>query len=114
MARTGKQPLYRSTRRVGVTLVRALLLLGLIGFASADAQILRSPVPLPPLPKLDLPVGPDAAIADPYAMLNPGRLEELRVLRLRTLVREHRDVLEVDAHGILIVRSAQAKAEGVR
>lgn len=70
----------------------------------ASAQILRSPVPVPTLPKLGVPLAGDSLLRDPRQALSPQRLDELRVLRLRALVRAHSDVLDADPHGAPVVR----------
>ena len=71
---------------------------------TAQSQILRSPVPLPNLPTVSGPLSMDASVRDTLATLNPRRLADLRVVRLRTLVRAHADVLESDPEGAPIVR----------
>jgi hypothetical protein len=83
----------------------AVALVGVfLGASPADAQILRSPINVPPLPKLDSSLGVDPALRGTLQTLSPQALEDLRVLRLRTLIRAHSDVLESDPHGAPIVR----------
>src|SRR5579862_2898261 len=71
---------------------------------SADAQLGLPPVRLPSLPAVNVP-GVLPGITDSAAApLDTGHLRELRRLRVRELLRRHRDVLEADPHGELIVR----------
>jgi hypothetical protein len=70
----------------------------------ADAQLGLPPVRLPSLPAVNVP-GVLPGITDSAAApLDTGHLRELRRLRVRELLRRHRDVLEADPHGELIVR----------
>jgi subtilase family protein len=83
----------------------AFAMLSLVLMArAAHAQILRNPIPLPPLSKLDTNLGVDPTLRNPLPALSPRALNDLRVLRIRTLVRAHSDVLESDPHGDPIVR----------
>lgn len=74
---------------------------------AVDAQILRSPIPipLPTLPPLSTPLGLEPSLRDSVQAVSPQRLETLRIERLRDLVRAHADVLELDPHGAAIVRN---------
>lgn len=71
---------------------------------ATHAQTLRSPIPLPNLPPLSGQLGIGSALREPPSSLSPQRLEDLRVVRLRTLVRAHADVLETGPGGAPIVR----------
>src|SRR2546430_6604216 len=89
------------------TVVLTLLLLS----ASAAVAQLRLPaVRLPPLPGVTLPNLPagvldiDKSAAALAGEVDPRRLRELRALRIRELLRRHRDVLEADPHGAPMVR----------
>jgi len=73
------------------------------------SQVGLPPVRLPQLPPVALPHAPDvlptettgdAAVGE----LDPRYLRELHAVRVRELLRRHRDVLEADPHGALIVR----------
>jgi subtilisin family serine protease len=88
----------------------ALTLLLLIASA-AGAQVglpsVRLPqVPgvLPNLPAAGVPLDIDKPAAALAGEVDPRRLRELRALRIRELLRRHRDVLEADPHGAPIVR----------
>jgi subtilisin family serine protease len=71
---------------------------------TAGAQLGLPPVRLPGLPAVNVP-GALPGVTDPAtAPLDTGKLRELRRLRVRELLRRHRDVLEADPHGELIVR----------
>ena len=89
------------------TVVLTLLLL----IASAAVAQLGLPaVRLPPLPGVTLPNLPaggldiDNSAAALAGEVDPRRLRELRALRIRELLRRHRDVLEADPHGAPMVR----------
>jgi hypothetical protein len=71
---------------------------------TAGAQLGLPPVRLPSLPAVNVP-GVLPGVTDPAtAPLDTGKLRELRRLRVRELLRRHRDVLEADPHGELVVR----------
>jgi len=75
--------------------------------ALAAAQIAVPGVRLPPLPNLGLPnlTANGLPSADTLGGdLDARTLEQLRVSRIRELLRRHRDVLEADPHGAPIVR----------
>src|ERR1700756_248019 len=90
--------------------MRCLALLVCLAFASpAGAQVGLPPVRVPPLPAAPLSSTPAAlpasgAVDASVGELDPGRLRELHALRVRELLRRHRDVLETDPHGAPIVR----------
>ncbi|HEY0767642.1 MAG TPA: S8 family serine peptidase [Steroidobacteraceae bacterium] len=80
--------------------------------AAAAAQVGLPPVRLPELPGVRLPNLPaaglpldiDKSAAALAGEIDPRRLRELRALRIRELLRRHRDVLEADPHGAPMVR----------
>jgi subtilisin family serine protease len=86
-------------RRILLTLCLALAPL-------AAAQVGLPSVRLPQLPGVALPNLPATALPPEASVgeLDPRRLRELRVLRIRELLRRHRDVLEADPHGDPVVR----------
>jgi len=90
------------------TLARAAYALAFVGLLAiardSGAQVLRTPVPLPALPKLAVPLGGDSMRRDPLQALDPQRLNQLREVRLRALVRMHGDVLDTDPRGAPVVR----------
>ena len=61
-------------------------------------------VTLPNLPAAGVPLDIDKSAAALAGEVDARRLRELRVLRIRELLRRHRDVLEADPHGAPIVR----------
>src|SRR6185295_13490273 len=95
--------------------MRRLAVLVLAGAAtSAAAQL--PPVHLPQVPQipqapLQLPRTPDvtsvpgSAARSVQSVLDPANLVDLRRLAIRDRLREHRDVLESDPAGELIVRN---------
>jgi len=78
---------------------------------SAAAQLHLPPVPQVPLQLPKIPVAPDLTSApntvarSAQSILDPGNLLDLRRLAIRDRLRQHRDVLESDPAGELIVRS---------
>ena len=90
------------------TVVLTLLLLNA---SAAAAQVGLPAVRLPPVPGVTLPNLPAAGVLDIdksaaalAGEVDPRRLRELRALRVRELLRRHRDVLEADPHGAPMVR----------
>lgn len=84
-----------------------VLLLAIAGVVpTGQAQV--APVPLPSLPSLPsvptLPAGVDAPLR-PALSEADRRLAELRQTQVRLLLRRHRDVLDTDPRGELIVRN---------
>ena len=77
--------------------------------SGAVAQVNLPAVRVPQLPAVSAPSLP-AALPAPVTVdagvgeLDPRRLQELRALRIRELLRRHRDVLEADPEGAPIVR----------
>lgn len=91
----------RSARAwAAVCLVSALTLV-----RAATAQIALPPVQVPGVPSLDLPVDIDKTLQDTTGRLDPGQLDNVRVLRVRELIRRNRDVIDADAAGAPILRS---------
>lgn len=82
-----------------------LLLLGLLAIAAAPAraQIGLPPVQLPNLPVDTQPL--NRTVNGVLDQADPQRLRELRQLRIRSLLRTNRAVLEADPRGAPIVRS---------
>jgi subtilisin family serine protease len=77
-----------------------------------SAQVALPTVRLPQVPAVTLPDLPAAAPLDPEKSAatlagegDPRRLRELRALRVHELLRRHRNELETDPHGALIVRA---------
>lgn len=68
------------------------------------AQVTLPSVPVPDLP-VDLPVDVDRTLSDAKRRLDPRGLRDVRLLRVRELLRKHRDVIEADASGAPILRS---------
>jgi subtilisin family serine protease len=84
-----------------------LLLIAPVAAAQVGLPAVRLPqVPgvLPNLPAPELPLDVDKSAAALAGEVDPRRLRELRALRIRELLRRHRDVLEADPHGAPIVR----------
>jgi subtilisin family serine protease len=89
------------------TVVLTLLLIA----SAAAAQVGLPTVRLPAVPGVTLPNLPAAGVLDIdksaaalAGEVDPRRLRELRALRVRELLRRHRDVLEADPHGAPMVR----------
>lgn len=70
----------------------------------AGAQVAVPPVQVPGVP-VDLPVDVNRTVSDTVRRLDPGKLSDARLLKVRDLIREHPDVIEADPHGAAIVRS---------
>ena len=62
------------------------------------------PVTVPDLPATNVPLDIGKSAAALAGEVDPRRLRELRALRIRELLRRHRDVLEADPHGAPVVR----------
>jgi hypothetical protein len=86
----------------------ALLLMAQPALAQLGLPGVRLPavpaVTVPQLPAVNLPLDLDKTAAELAAQTDPHRLRELRALRIRDLLRRHRDVLEADPHGAAVVR----------
>jgi subtilisin family serine protease len=87
--------------------IRAITLLGTLVLTGVPAggQIGLPQVQLPELPALPAPVDVEGTLSNAAGTLDAQRLLDLRKVRLRTLVRQHRDLLEADPNGAPILRS---------
>ena len=85
-----------------------LLLIASVAAAQVGLPSVRLPqvpgVTLPNLPAPAVPLDIDKSAAALAGEVDVRRLRELRALRIRELLRRHRDVLEADPHGAPIVR----------
>src|ERR1700730_1846982 len=96
---------YGARMRLGA--LTWLLLIASTAGAQVGLPSVRLPqVPgvLPNLPAPEVPLDVDKSAAALAGEVDPRRLRELRALRIRELLRRHRDVLEADPHGAPIVR----------
>lgn len=71
----------------------------------ATAQMALPPVQVPGIPTVDLPVDVNETLSNATDRLDPRRLSDARLLRVRELIRTHRDVIEADPDGAPILRS---------
>src|SRR5512134_3041411 len=84
----------------------AMVLLGVASSAAAQLHLPQVPLQLPKIPSApDLTNAPNTVVRGAQNLLDPGNLLELRRLAIRDRLRQHRDVLETDPAGELIVRS---------
>ena len=60
---------------------------------------------LPGIPAVALPVDVDKTLPAVTGALDPGRLQDLRKLRVLDLIRRHPTVIEPDPNGAPIIRS---------
>lgn len=67
-------------------------------------QVSLPPVQVPGLPRVDPPIDLDGTVANTTRVLDPGRLRDLRALRVRDLIRNHREVIEADPQGAPMLR----------
>lgn len=67
-------------------------------------QVSLPPVQVPGLPRIDPPIDLDGTVADPTRALDPKRLRDLRLLRVRDLIRNNREVIEADPRGAPMLR----------
>src|ERR1700738_806622 len=97
---------YGARMRLGT--LTLLLLIAPVAAAQVGLPSVRLPqlpgVTLPDLPAPAVPLDVDKSAAALAGEVDPRRLRELRALRIRELLRRHRDVLEADPHGAPIVR----------
>jgi subtilisin family serine protease len=87
--------------------MRTLLAVACLALSSTSlAQIIPRLPQLPAVTVPNLPATLPAVVTGEAEVgeLDPSRLRGLRALRIRELLRRHRDVLEADPHGALIVR----------
>lgn len=71
----------------------------------ATAQVALPPVQVPGIPPVDLPIDVNESLSNATDRLDPRRLSDARLLRVRELIRTHRDVIEADPDGAPILRS---------
>jgi len=84
----------------------AIVLLATAGPAAAQLHLPQVPLQLPKIPSApDLTTAPNTVVRRAQSALDPGNLLELRQLAIRDLSRQHRQVLELDPAGELIVRN---------
>jgi subtilisin family serine protease len=84
----------------------ALALIGVAGSAVAQLHLPQVPLQLPKIPAApDLTTAPNTVVRGAQSLLDPGNLLDLRRLAIRDRLRQHRDLLESDPAGELIVRS---------
>lgn len=83
-----------------------IVLLCVATSAAAQLHLPQVPLQLPKIPSApDLTSAPNPVVRGAQNLLDPGNLLELRGLAIRDRLRQHRDVLESDPAGELIVRS---------
>jgi len=83
-----------------------IVLLGIASSAAAQVHLPQVPLQLPRIPAApDLTNAPNTVVRGAQNVLDPGNLLDLRRLTIRDRLRQHRDVLESDPAGELIVRS---------
>ena len=95
-----RSPRTRSVRTVALALLGAILASG-----DASGQVSLPPVQVPSLPPVESPIAVDETLASATRAADLKRLQELRLTRVRELLRKHRDVLEADPRGAVILRS---------
>jgi subtilisin family serine protease len=84
----------------------SVLLLAAATSAAAQLHLPQVPLQLPKIPAApDLANAPNTVVRDAQNVLDPGNLLDLRRLAIRDRLRQHREVLESDPAGELIVRS---------
>ena len=71
----------------------------------AGAQVAVPPVQVPTVPPVDLPVDVNRTVSDTVRRLDPGKLSDARLLKVRDLIRKNPKVIEADPQGAAIVRS---------
>lgn len=80
-------------------------LMAIAAAGTAGAQIALPQVQLPKLPEVQLPVDVGKTVSGVTGAVDPQQLVQLRPLRIRELLRTHRDLIEADPHGEPIVRA---------
>ena len=84
----------------------SVLLLAAATSAAAQLHLPQVPLQLPKVPSApELTSAPSTVVRGAQNLLDPGNLLELRRLAIRDRLRQHRDVLESDPAGELIVRN---------
>ncbi|TLY64133.1 MAG: hypothetical protein E6K52_02550 [Gammaproteobacteria bacterium] len=86
-------------------MVRVLLASLMVLAQAAQAQVALPSVRLPGLPTVGLPLEVDKTLPAVTGALDPGRLQDLRKLRVLELIRRHPTVIELDPDGAPIIRS---------
>jgi len=85
------------------------LTLGVLSLLAAPAgpraQVNLPPVQVPSLPRVETPVDLDRTVDQVTGRLDPQALRDVRIARVRDLLRRHRDVIEADPQGAPIRRS---------
>ena len=83
----------------------SVLLIAAASSAAAQLHLPQVPLQLPKIPSApDLTNAPNTVVRGAQNLLDPGNLLDLRRLAIRERLRQHRDVLESDPAGELIVR----------
>jgi len=85
-------------RIIGVTVLFCVV------SSPATAQV-SLPVQVPGVPPVNLPADLDKTVSGITDRLDPQRLSDVRQLRIRELLRTHRDVLEADPKGAPMLRT---------
>jgi subtilisin family serine protease len=82
-----------------------IVFIGAASSAAAQLHLPQVPLQLPKIPAApDLTNAPNTVVRGAQNLLDPGNLLDLRRLAIRERLRQHRDVLESDPAGELIVR----------
>lgn len=84
------------------TLIAACALL--VSTLDVLGQVSLPPVQTPSLPRVDPPIGVDETLSNTTRALDPNNLRDLRLLRVRDLIRRNRDVIEADPQGAPVLR----------
>lgn len=84
------------------TLIAACALLA--STLDALGQVSLPPVQVPGLPRIDPSIDLDGTVADTTTALDPKRLRDLRLLRVRDLIRNNREIIEADPRGAPMLR----------
>lgn len=84
-------------------IIGVMVLLGVVS-SPAKAQV-SLPVQVPGVPPVNLPGDLDHTVSGVTERLDPKRLSDVRPLRIREMLRTHRDVLEADPKGAPMLRS---------
>ena len=73
--------------------------------AGTPAQVAVPPVQVPGIPPVNVPVDVNRTVGDTVERLDPGELADARLLKVRQLIRTHRELIEADPQGAAILRS---------
>ena len=71
----------------------------------AGAQVAVPPVQVPGIPPVELPVDVKRTVGDTVERLDPRKLTDARLLKVRDLIRQHPELIEADPKGAPILRS---------